>query len=150
MYTNKGGALALMRKSNAFDTAENVAAAVAVHGGYLVMRPIKVSAVYFCLTTTMVADTLAAQVKVTRRPTIGSATGEVILATLILLDTLAAGKVVYKIISPVLCYPGDELNFEHTVQCTSASTAAGAGYYGVDFEIVDEAVANCTDWVLST
>lgn len=149
MYPNKSASMALMRRSNAFDTAENLAAAVAVHGGYIVMRPIKVTGFYFAVTTLVEADNVAPVVEVNRRPTIASSSSEVQLATLTIPEATAVGKVLYKNIEPVLCYPGDELSFEHITQATDSGTAAGAGFYGVDYEVVSEAVANCGDWVAS-
>lgn len=149
MYENKSASHAIVRKSNAHDTAENVAAAVAVHGGYLATRPIKITGFYFYVTVALVADTLAPAVAIKQRPTYNSSSGEVTIATLTLPDLTAAGKVVYKRVEPYLINAGDEISLEHTVQCTSAGTAAGQGFYGFDYEIISEAAGNQTDWVAS-
>lgn len=147
MYPQKQASHAIVRASNAHDTAENLAATVADYGQYYVCRPIKVTGFYFYVTTALVADTLEPSVALTRRITPGSDTGAVVMSTMQLPDLTAAGKVVYEFIEPVLCYPGDAILLDHTVQCTSGTTAAGAGFYGFDYEVVDEAVGNCGDWV---
>lgn len=147
MYPSKQASNAIVRASNAHDTAENLAATAADYGTFYVCRPIKVTAFYFFVTTTLAADTLVPQVALTRRITVGSDTGAVVMSTMGIPDLTAAGKVVYEKFEPVLCYPGDTILLDHTVQCTSAATAAGAGFYGFDYEIVDEAVGNCGDWV---
>lgn len=147
MYENKQASHAIVRGSNAFDTAENLAATAADYGIFYVMRPIKVTGFYFYVTTAMVSDTLAASVALTRRITPGSDTGAVVISTMAIPDLTAAGKVVYEFVEPVLVYPGDNILCDHTVQCTSATTAAGAGFYGFDYEVVSETVSNCGDWV---
>lgn len=147
MYTKKSASMALMRRSNAFDTAENLAAAAAVHGGYIVMRPIKVTAFYFAVTTLVEADNIAPVVEVNRRPTIASSSGEEQIASLTIPEAAAVGKVYRKDCEPVLCYPGDEISFELVTQATDSGTAAGAGFYGIDYEDVSEAIGNCGDLV---
>ena len=149
MYVEKSASMALMRLSNAFDTAENLAASAAVHGGYIVMRPIKVTAFYFAVTTLVAADNVAPVIEVNRRPTVASSSGEAVIASMTIPEAAAVGKVYYKFVEPVLCYPGDELSFELVTQATDSGTAAGAGFYGVDYELVSEAVSNCGDWVAS-
>jgi len=149
MYPNKQASHAIVRASNAHDTAENLAAANAVYGGYYVLRPIKVTGFYFIVNLLVDATTTAPVVEVNRRPTIASASGEVQMATITIPDTTAVGKVLYKNIEPVLCYPGDEISFEQTTQAADPGTAAGTGFYGFDYEVVSEAVSNCGDWVAS-
>lgn len=147
MYPQKSGSHALLRKSNAHDTAENLAAAAAVYGGLLVCRPIKVTGFYFYVTLLVEADNVAPVVEVNRRPTYNSSSGEVQLAVMTIAEGTAAGKVYYEHIEPVLCYPGDEISFEHVTQATDSGTAAGTGFYGIEYEVVGEATGNMTDWV---
>lgn len=150
MYNNKQASHAIVRASNAHDTAENLAATAAVYGEYYVCRPIKVTGFYFAVTTALACDNAAAVIELNRRPTLGSSSGEVAIATITFADATAAGKVVYKHIEPVLVYPGDGLSLEHVTQATDSGTAAGIGFYGFDYEVVGEALVNCTDWVASS
>lgn len=147
MYEQKQASHAILRATNAHDTAENLAATAADYGQYYVCRPIKVTGFYFYVTTAIDSDTLNASVALTRRVTPGSDTGAVVMSTMAIPDGTAVGKVVYEFIEPVLCYPGDAILLDHTVQCTDNGTAAGAGFYGFDYEVVSEAVANCGDYV---
>lgn len=145
-YSNKQASHALIA-STAMTTGENLAATAADYGQFYVCRPIKVTGFYFYVTTLIEASTLNPSVALTRRITPGSDTGAVVMSTMALPTGTAAGKVVYEFIEPVLCYPGDAILLDHTVQCTDAGTAAGVGYYGFDYEVVAEAVSNCGDWV---
>ena len=149
MYGDKAASHAIVRASNAHDTAENLAATAAVYGGYYVMRPVKVTGFYFLVTTAVLAGTTAPVVEINRRPTPGSSSGEVQMASMTIPTASAAGKVLYKQIEPVLCYPGDEISLEHVTQAADGGTAAGIGFYGFDYEVVSEAVANCGDLVAS-
>lgn len=148
-YDKKMGLGYLIRKSNAHDTAENLAAAAAVYGGYLVTKPCAISEFKFYITLAMAASTLSAAVEVNRRPTYNSSSGEVLIATITLPDLAAAGKVYSKRFAPVQLSVGDELSFEHTVQCTDAGTAAGTGFYDAVLEVDYEADANQSNLVAS-
>ena len=144
-YDQLSASHALLRASNAHDTAENVAAAAAVYGGYYVCYPIIIKRLYFFVTTALVASSTAALVEFNQRPTPGSGSGEVLLGQLTLAHGTAAGTVVYKDISPVRLNPGDELSYEHVTTAVSTGTAAGAGFYGILYELAPEYVANTTD-----
>lgn len=150
MYSDKARSHAILRKSNAHDTAENLAAAAAVYGGYLVCKPIKVTGFYFYVTLAIDATTTAPVVEVNRRPTYNSSSGELQMASMTIPDATAAGKVVYKEIEPYLCYPGDEISFEHVTQAADPGTAAGTGFYGIDYEVVSESLANLSNLVASS
>jgi len=150
MYPKKARSHAILRKTNAHDTAENLAASAAVYGGYLVCAPIKVTGMYFYVTLAIVAGTTAPVVEVNRRPTYNSASGELQIVSGTIPTGTAAGKVLYEFCEPYLCYPGDELSFEHVTQAADGGTAAGTGFYGLDYEVVDEAVGNCSNWVAFT
>lgn len=132
-YERKLGLGYLIRKSNAHDTAENVAAAAAVYGGYYVTKPCQVTKFMFFVTTAVDADTTAPVVEVNQRPTPGSATGEVQIASITIPDGTAAGKMMYAYpATPIILNVGDELSFEHVTQAADTGTAAGAGFYDVE------------------
>lgn len=134
-YANKMGLGYLVRKSNAHDTAENIAAAGAVYGGYLVTKPCQVTEFLFYVTLAVDADNVAPVVEVNQRPTYNSASGEVQIASITIPDGTAAGKVMRKVCDPpVLLNVGDELSFEHVTQATDSGTAAGTGFYDVVLE----------------
>ena len=138
-YGNKHGSGFLIRKTNAHDTAENLAASAAVYGGYLVTKPCQLTAFKFYVTLAVDADTTAPVVEVNRRPTYNSSSGEVLIDQITIPDGTAAGKVlVARPASPVLLYVGDELSFEHVTQAADSSTAAGTGFYDVELEPMGE------------
>jgi len=139
----------LVRASNAFDTGENLAAAVAVHGEYYVTKPCSISGLRFLVSTLVSATTTAPQIEINRRPTPGSSTSEVLLGTIIIPDTTAAGKVMVKRFAPVQLNVGDSLNFEHTVQAAGSGTAAGVGFYDVELLADEESDLNQTDLVVT-
>lgn len=151
MYTNGAyfGDGALIRKSNAVDTAEVLTAAAAVYGGYLVTKQCKITRIAFYVTVTVAANTQTPVVEFNRRPTYNSASGEVLMGTLTIPTGTAAGKVVYKDINPINLYPGDEFSFEHITQATDSGSAAGAGFYGFDLEEDPEYAGNQTNMVKS-
>jgi hypothetical protein len=149
-YPQKNASCAVVRASNAHDTAENISASAADYGSLYVLRPIKVTGFYFAVTTIVASSTLDAVVALKRRTLLGSSGTESNLAVMTIPNGTAVGKVLYKFIEPVICYPGDELLYDHITQNTDAGTATGAGFYGLDFEDVAESAANCTDWVASS
>lgn len=67
-----------------------------------------------------------------RRPTPGSATGQVVLGTLSIPTTSAAPNVFYKDIQGVLFNPGDEFAFDVT------TAAAGGGAAGDGYAILEQ------------
>ena len=135
MYTNKPAPGQIVPKGTGVLGAETLSAAAAVHGGYLVGKRCQIKAIMFIVTTTVAADTTAPVVELNRRPTPGSATGEVQIGQLTIPDGTAAGKVLYKEVDPVTLEVGDELSLEHVTQAADGSSAAGAGYYA--FELID-------------
>ena len=143
-YTQPFMAGALIPKSTAVFTAEDLSAAVAVYGGFLITKQCKIKRIGFYVTTVISATTNPA-VEFNRRPTYNSSSGEILLGTLTIPTTTAVGTVVYKDIDPVVLFPGDELSLEHTVQ----ASATGAGFYV--FEVCDdpEVPANQTKMLAS-
>lgn len=84
-----------------------------------VMHPCDLNAVGVFVTTA--SDTSDATITVTRRITPGSDTGAVAVATLTLPTGTAAGKILYKLITPQKANAGDELKFvfsNHGGSCT--------------------------------
>lgn len=144
-YQNESHLLSIVPKSTAVFTAEDLSAANAVYGGYLVMKQCRIKRFVFYVTTAL--NTVAAAVVVVkRRPTYNSSSGEITLGTINLPNGTAAGSVVYKDISPVTLYPGDELSFEQTGQAATA----GGGFYGVELEDDPEVASNQSKMVAST
>jgi hypothetical protein len=146
-YTRKTGLGYLIRASNAFDTAENLAAAGAVYGEYYVTKPCSVSELRFIVSTTLACETTAPVIKIKRRPTPGSDTGAEDICSMTIPDLTAAGKVCVERFAPVQLNVGDSLTFQHVTQGAGAA-AAGAGFYDVVLEIDEESDANQSDLVV--
>lgn len=149
MYLEEGVSGAIIRKSNALDTAEVLTAAAAVYGGYLITQRIQVNRVMFYVTVTTASNTQNPVVAFKRRPTYNSASGEVTMGTLTIPTGTAAGKVMYKDIDPFILYPGDEFSFEQTVQATDSGSAAGAGFYAFFYQLDPEVPSNEGDMIKS-
>lgn len=149
MALQKQGLGFLVRASNAFDTGENLAAAAGVYGEYYVTKPCSISEIRFIVTTLVSATTTAPVVEVNRRPTPGSASGEVLLDQITIPDTTAAGKVMVARFAPVQLNVGDSIAFEHVTQAAGSGTAAGVGFYDVVLHVDDESDGNQTDLVVS-
>lgn len=148
-YTSKYGLGYLNRASNAFDTAENIAAAIAVHGEYYVSKPCSIQEFQFYVTTAIQANLILPQVIVKQRVTPGSDTGAVTIATITLPTGTAAGKVLVKRFAPYQLNVGDTLTFQHTVLATDSGTAAGAGFYDVTLHVDEESDLNQGDLIVS-
>lgn len=143
-YPRQMGLGELVRKSGAHDTAEVVSAAAAVYGGYLVTKAVELKRFSFYVSVAIVAATTAPVVKISRRPTFNSSSGELEIARLTLPTGTAIGKVVYKDVDPYQLLPGDELSIEHVTQAADPGTAAGAGYYDAILQSGPESDANCS------
>lgn len=148
-YTQKMGLGYLIRASNAHDTAENAAAAAAVYGEYYVTKPCAISEFKFILSAACLAGTTAPVVEVNRRPTPGSATGEVLIDQITIPTGTAAGKVMSTRFAPVQLNVGDSLSFEHVTQAADPGTAACAGFYDVVLESDHEVDGNQSDLIVS-
>ena len=130
--------------------AEDALTALGVHTQtYMVMSEIEVNRLCGFVHTLTALDTISAVVTFKRRPTFGSAAGEETIGTLVFGDALAVGKVVYKDVSPVVCYPGDEIVFEVTTAGTDSGVAAGKAVYGFEYFVRPESAANQSDMVAS-
>ena len=87
---------------------------------------------------------LAASIQLKRRPTYGSAVGEVVLATVIIPAATAAGKMVYKKFQGVDVEPGDQLVYE-----VSSAATSGAALYDQRSDNDPEAPAEQSDAIES-
>lgn len=149
MSLQKQGMGFLPRASNAFDTADNLAATAAVYGELYVTKPCSVSELRFQVTTTCSATTTAPVIEINRRPTPGSSTGEVLIEQITIPDTTAAGKVLVTRFAPVQLNVGDSLAFEHVTAAAGSGTPACAGFYDVTLHVDDESDGNQSDLVVS-
>lgn len=149
MALRKQGLGYLIRASNAFDTAENLAAAAAVYGEYYVTKSCSVAELRFHVTTTVSATTTVPVIEINRRPTPGSSSGEVFIDNITLPNNTTAGTVMVARFAPVQLNVGDSLAFEHVTQAAGSGTAAGAGFYDVVLHIDDESDGNQSDLTVS-
>lgn len=116
--------------------------AAAVHTTFVpVMAQMKVRRLEVLVSVVTVG---ACTVAFKRRPTFGSTSGEVTMGSVVVPGATAAGKVVYKDITPVVCFPGDQIVYE----ITSAATS-GSAHYGVSGELDPEQAANQSDMIAS-
>ncbi len=128
--------------------AVDVLTATGVHSySYVVQKKIAVSRIMATITTLTAIDTVNARIAFKRYPTHGSATGEEVIGNLYSQDALAVGKVLYKDVEPVLCYPGDQIVFEVVTAGTDSGAAAGGAVYGFEFHEVPEQADNSADMV---
>lgn len=140
----------LKRKSNAVDTAINLAAAAASYAGYGVMYPICLRRLYFMVTTQVTAGLTAPIVNFQYHPTYASATGAVTLGTLSIPNGTTVGSVVYKDISDsTRLIAGSELSLYGQVAAVDSGTAAGAGWFGMIWELDPDADANSSNLIKS-
>jgi hypothetical protein len=135
----------LKRKTNAEDTALNLAATAAQYSGYAVLQPVSVRRLMFFVTTATTFGLIAPKVAVTSRPTYGSTSNAVTIGTMTIATGLTAGNVVVKDISDNVRIPaGNELSLDINVQGTDSGTAQGAGWFGIIWELAPDADANQT------
>jgi len=127
---------------------EAIDASPAVHGGMFCTKRCQVKRLAFQLETAVVGTSTAPVVEFNRRPTIASASGEILLGNLTIPNGATIGQVYYKDIEPVTFEVGDELSFEHTVQA-AGGTVAGDGYYFVQCVASPENPVNEANMVAS-
>lgn len=101
-----------------------------------------------CMVTTAVVSSGAVVVNFKRYPTYGSSAGAVSLGTISIPAATAAGKVVYKDITPALCYPGDQIVFEITTAAAGGG-AAGNAFYAIEVSANPEYASNQSDMIAS-
>ncbi|NCX93159.1 MAG: hypothetical protein EBX40_00570 [Gammaproteobacteria bacterium] len=119
----------------------------AVVQSFTVLEQCQVSDIFFVISTAVVSS---GNVVVTfkRRPTIGSATGEVSIGTVVIPGGAAVGKVYYKKVSPVVCAVGEQIVIEVTTAAAGGG-AAGNGQGFFEAEQDPETPANNADMILS-
>lgn len=145
-------------KTNAAFTPANLAATAAQWTGYYVAAAgCQVVRLYFFCTTTCSYSTTAAQIAVKRRPTYGSSSGAVTIATMTIPSGTAVGKVLYQDIvygsktsegiaaSSLLLNAGEELSLEVVTQATDSSAAAGAGFITFEMDAPTDNAANMSN-----
>lgn len=123
-------------------------ASAAVVQSFTVLEQGQVDRLYFAVSTTVVSS---GNVVVTfkRRPTLNSASGEVSIGTIVIPAGTAAGKVLYKGVTPVVCAAGEQI----VIEVTTAAAGGGAAGNGQGFFFMEqdpETDANNADMQLST
>lgn len=136
---------ALVRQSNAFDTAEVLTAAAATYGSYVAHYPVMVSKFSFQVTTA-ISDLTASVVRLTK---VSAANVTTAITSLTVPNGTAVQKVVYKDFSPVKIGVGEKLQLEHLTQGALGGTPAGAGFYGVVAHMQPENFVNETNAIVS-
>lgn len=112
----------------------DLAAVSASHGEYTCLRRLSVKRLFFIVDG--VAVNGATTISFKRRPTPGSATGEVEIGVLNVPDALAIGKVLYKDIKPVEIGCGESIEISHV------QNLGGQGFARADLEPHQETLAN--------
>jgi len=139
-------------KSNATVTPANLAAAAGQWAGYYVAAAgVQVVRLYFFCTTAVTASTTAPQVAVKRRPTYGSSSGAVTIATMTIPSGTKAGQVLVQDVvygsgtSNKYLNAGEELSLEVATQAADSGTAAGVGFITFEMDAPTDQVGNQTN-----
>lgn len=140
MYVNRFKAQGPLGSAQSLGSAADIAE-------FLMPEQCQVEELEFTLSTATVST---GNIVVTfySRPVKGSATGQVSIGTLSIVTALAAGKTVYKKVTPVTIPQGQIL----AVAVTTASAgggAAGAGYSGAKISLNPEIETNMANMVAS-
>lgn len=154
MYTERGNHLAffvpiITLAQNAAEVLKEVdiGASSADHGELLCVRPCRVVACMFTLTSELAGGTsVAPRVVFTKRPTPLSSSGEAVVGTVICPDATAVGKTVYKTVTPVSFAVGDSMEISHVI---GTGTPTGQGVYSFICEEDNETPANNSDMIAS-
>lgn len=123
MYTRKQGMLSYFHPNIPLATTTagvlkeiDIGAASADHGELVCIRPCTVKRFLVAVTGEVAGGTsVAPRVVFTKRPTPLSSSGESVVATVILPDATAVGKVVYKEVEPVQFNVGDSVEISHVI-----------------------------------
>lgn len=143
MYTEEQLSMSLLKVGAG--ASDNLAVADVASYSYAVMEQCCVRRLYAMISVAVVSGGTDAVIEFKRRPTFGSAVGEVSLGTLTIPDASAVSDVIYKDISPVSLVPGDELVFE----VTTAAGTSGEALYGVRADLDPEDANNQSNLVES-
>ncbi len=155
MYTKRGNHLAFFVPNIPFALAAaevmkeiDFGGSTADHGELVCTRACEVVLCGVAVTGEVAGgSSVPPRVIFTKRPTPLSATSEAIVATVILPDATAVGKVVYKPVStPVKFAVGDSMEISHVV---GTGTPTGMGCYFFECIESNELPANNTDMILS-
>lgn len=122
--------------------------AASVVQSFTVLEQCQVSQLYFAISTATVsnADIVVA---FKRRPTLGSASGEVTIGSLNITTGAAAGRVFYKYVDPVVCAAGEQIVIEVTTAAGGMGAAGnGQGFFSAQQD--PETDANNSDMIEST
>ena len=139
-YTQKKRAVQTYIAAN----SQNLAVAAVHTTSKSVCSQMDVSAL-FALVTTAVVSAAPVTVLFYRNPIFGSTVGQVLLGQLLIPAGTAAGKCVYKEISPTQVNPGEQI----TMQITVAATGSGAAAYDVELSDSAEAHGNQANMIAS-
>lgn len=136
---------AVVRQSNAFDTAQSITAAAAVYGSYVAHYPILVQRFTFQVSTT-VSDLTSSVVEM-QKVTVADVTSSI--TTITVPNGTAARKVLKSDFSPVKIGIGDKLQFKLKTQGGLGGTPAGAGFHGFVASLQPEVAGNETNSITS-
>ena len=134
---------AIVRQSNAFDTAEVLTAAAAAYGSYVAHYPLSIHGITFQITTA--TSDLTNSVIELQQVTVGNVTTSIVTATIP--TGAAVGKVYRKNCSAFQISAGDKLQMNHKTQGGLGGTPAGAGFYGFLASLEPENITNQTNYV---
>lgn len=154
MYTRESGHLSffqplILLAQNAAEVLKEVdiGAASADHGELICVKQCLVKRLQFTMTSEVAGGTsVAPRVIFTHRPTPKSATGEVVIGTVIIPDGTAVGKTVYLDVDPFEVKPGESVEISHVI---GTGTPTGIGTYGFLADEDPEDPRNDTDMVAS-
>jgi hypothetical protein len=114
---------------------------------YVALMPIKVKRIMLKITAATVSSGNIV-VAVKKRPTIGSASGEVAIGTITIPTAVAANAIYYKDVTGVVCAQGDEICFDVTTAAAGGG-AAGTALPMIEAEEDPEVPANNSNMVAS-
>lgn len=101
-----------------------------------------------CMITTAVVSNVTVVVAFKRYPTYGSSASATTIGSISIPTGTAAGKVVYKDVTPLQCNPGDQIVCEVTT-AAGGGGAAGNAFYSIEYAAMPEAAANQSDMIAS-
>lgn len=141
----------IKRKSNAIDTAVNLAGVAASYAGYAILQPVSLKRLMFFVTVQATTGTTNAIVNWQSYPTYASSSGAITLGTITIPNGATVGKIYYKDISDsTRLAAGSELALALQVAGTDGGTAQGSGWMGFIWEPAPDADANNTLLVKSS
>lgn len=138
---------AINRQPNVMPSNIVALTSAAVVQSFTVQEQCQVDQLFFAVSTAIVS-TASVVVTFKRRPTLNSTSGEVSIGALTIPAGTAAGKVYYKVVSPVVCAAGEQI----VIEVTTAAAGGGAAGNGQGFfhaEQDPETNANNSDMVAS-